>query len=166
LKAPLKAYVWLALIAGVVVTLDQWTKTLVRTRLDYGEAVIPWSQLAPFVAVVRQNNTGMAFGMLQGNNLFFSVLGVGISIAIIYYYPQIAGKDWALTLAMGLILGGALGNLVDRLTIGQVTDFVAVSHFAVFNLADASLSCGVAVLILGMWIRQKQLKRDTQDEPK
>jgi signal peptidase II len=156
LKATLKAYFWLVLIAGVVVALDQWTKALVRAKLDFGQAVIPWDWLAPYVAVVRQNNTGIAFGMFQGNNLLFSVLAVIVSAAIIYYYPQLTNKDGLLTFAMGLILGGAVGNLIDRVTIGRVTDFIAVSHFAVFNLADASLSCGVALLLLGMWLRQKQ----------
>ena len=76
----------------------------------------------------------------------------------IYYYPRVEADDWTLKLAMGLQLGGAAGNLIDRLRVGRVTDFISVGSFPVFNIADASISVGVAVLLLGVWINERNEK--------
>jgi signal peptidase II len=76
---------------------------------------------------------------------------------IIYYYPQVEDEDWFLRLALALQMGGAAGNLVSRLTMeGKVTDFISVGSFPVFNLADASISIGVAVLLIGMWVKERK----------
>jgi signal peptidase II len=107
---------------------------------------------------VHWKNTGAAFGILQGFGDIFRVLAILVSIAIIYYYPKVPRKDWPIRLAMGLQLGGALGNLLDRLTHGYVIDFVSLGNFPVFNVADASISIGVAILIVGMWIQERKPK--------
>ena len=78
--------------------------------------------------------------------MVFTVLAFIVIAAIIYYYPQVANQDWSLRLAMSMQLGGAIGNLIDRLTIGHVTDFISVGTFPVFNIADASISVGRVVL--------------------
>jgi signal peptidase II len=142
-------------LAALVVALDQWTKTLVRTRLALEEYWAPWPWLAHYARIVHWKNTGAAFGMLQGFGDVFTVLAILVAIAIIYYFPQVPPKDWVLRLAMGLQLGGALGNLIDRLTVGSVTDFISIGTFPVFNVADASISTGVAILVLGMWFRDR-----------
>ena len=90
---------------------------------------------------------------------FFTVLAVIISILIIIYFPRIAKEDWPLRLALGLQLGGAIGNLIDRLTVGHVTDFIAIGEFPVFNVADAAITMGVVVLIIGMWINEKEKEK-------
>jgi signal peptidase II len=82
-----------------------------------------------------------------------------VILAIIYYYPQVEAEDWTLKLAMGLQLAGAGGNLVDRLLMGKVTDFISVGSFPVFNIADASISVGVVVLLLGVWFKEQQEKK-------
>ena len=151
----LRDYGFLLTLAALIVALDQWTKTLVRTRLALEEFWSPWPWLAPYARVVHWKNTGAAFGMLQGFGDVFTVLAILVAIAIIYYFPQVPPKDWVLRLAMGLQLGGALGNLVDRLTVGSVTDFISLGTFPVFNVADASISTGVAILILGMWFKDR-----------
>jgi len=157
----LKKYFWdyayLLGIAGAVITLDQWTKQLVRSNLEYGEI---WSLpgLEAYARLVHWRNTGAAFGMFQDFGGIFSILAILVSIAILYYFPQVPRHDWPLRLAMGLQLGGAVGNLIDRLTEGHVTDFISVGNFAVFNVADASISLGVAILVIGMWIRERQQK--------
>jgi signal peptidase II len=86
--------------------------------------------------------------------LAFIVIGL-----ILYYYPQVEGADWSLRLAMSMQLGGAIGNLVDRLTIGHVTDFISIGTFAVFNVADASISIGAAVLFVGIWMMERAGKK-------
>jgi signal peptidase II len=98
--------------------------------------------------------------MFQGASLVFTVLAFLVIAAILYYYPRVDAEDWPLRLAMGLQMGGALGNLGDRLTQnGQVTDFISVGSFPVFNIADSSISVGVAVLILGVWWKERQEKK-------
>jgi signal peptidase II len=80
-----------------------------------------------------------------------------VAIAIIYYFPRVPANDWTLRIAMGLQLGGALGNLYDRIfNVGEVTDFISVGNFPVFNVADASISVGVLVLLLGIWLQDRK----------
>ena len=93
--------------------------------------------------------------MLQGLGDIFTILAILVAVAIIYYFPQVSREDWALRLAMGLQLGGAIGNLIDRISSGYVTDFISIGTFPVFNVADASISIGVAILILGMWVKER-----------
>jgi signal peptidase II len=92
--------------------------------------------------------------------MVFTVLAFIVSAAIIYYYPQVSKKDWPLRLAMSMQLGGAIGNLIDRLTIGHVTDFLSVGTFPVFNIADASISVGCVVLLLGVWWQERLAKKE------
>lgn len=155
LRKILRNYGFLLTLATLIVALDQWTKSLVRTRLALEEYWAPWPWLAHYARIVHWKNTGAAFGMLQGFGDVFTVLAILVAIAIIYYFPQVPPQDWVLRLAMGLQLGGALGNLVDRLTVGSVTDFISIGTFPVFNVADASISTGVAILILGMWFKDR-----------
>ncbi|MGE5222614.1 MAG: signal peptidase II [Omnitrophica WOR_2 bacterium] len=165
MKKYFRDYVFLGLIAGVIVVLDQWTKYLVRTTIPLGERWAPWPWLMDYVRIVHWSNTGAAFGMLQGFGIVFTVLAIIVSIVIIIYYPRIPSSEWPLRIALGLQLGGALGNLIDRLTQTYVTDFISVGNFAVFNIADASISVGVAVLIIGVWIKEKQQAQDIENPP-
>ena len=109
--------------------------------------------------IVHWSNSGAAFGTFQNGNPVFTVLAILVIIAIIYYYPRVEANDWTLRLAMGLQLGGAAGNLVDRLLMHRVTDFISVGNFPVFNVADASISIGVVVLLLGVWVKERLEKR-------
>lgn len=152
-----KDYLVLLGIAGVVVALDQWTKWLVRKNLPFEGTWLPgWlSWLSPYARIVHWYNSGAAFGMFQNGNLIFTVLAFIVIGAIIYYYPRVEQEDWTLKLAMGLQLAGASGNLIDRLIMGKVTDFISIGTFPVFNVADSSISIGVAVLLLGVWIKER-----------
>ena len=152
----LRDYGYLLTLAGLIIALDQWTKALVRSNLDFEEIWSPWHWLAPYARIVHWKNTGAAFGMLQGFGGVFTVLAILVALAILYYFPRVPREDWVLRLAMGMQFGGAIGNLIDRLTQGHVTDFISVGKFPVFNVADASISTGVAILILGMWLKERQ----------
>ena len=149
-------------LAGVVIALDQWTKWLVRTNIPFQQAWLPdpllW--LMPYARIVHWSNSGAAFGSFQNGNMVFTILAIIVIIAIFYYYPRVEAGDWALRLALGLQLGGAAGNLIDRLMAGRVTDFISVGNFAVFNVADSSISVGVAVLVLGVWIKERNDKKN------
>lgn len=148
----LLAYVALILIAGTVILLDQWTKEWVRTSLAYGEQWMPLAWLAPYARILNWRNTGAAFGLFQEGGGIFTILAIGVAIMIIYYFPRIQRGDWSLRLALGLQLGGAVGNLIDRLQHGYVTDFISVGGFPVFNIADTSITLGVVLLLLSIWL--------------
>lgn len=152
-------YVFLLTIALIIVILDQWTKNMVRTLIPLGQSWSPWSWLEPYVRIVHWQNTGAAFGMFQRFGMVFTVLAFIVSIGILYYYPQVPRKDWAMRLAMAMMLGGAVGNLIDRLIQGTVTDFVSVGTFAVFNVADACISVGTLILILALWNSERKQKK-------
>jgi signal peptidase II len=156
LKKYIRDYLFLFLLAGVIIALDQWTKYLVRETLPFQAIWSPWPWLTPFARIVHWKNTGAAFGIFQGFGNVFTILAIVVSIAILYYFPQVPRRDWTLRFAMGLQLGGAIGNLIDRLFFGSVTDFISVGNFAVFNIADASISIGVAILVLGMLVKERE----------
>jgi len=158
LKRLTKDYLILALVVTVIVSLDQWTKGLVRTNIPYTGAWLPAGMewLMPYARIVHWYNSGAAFGMFQQGGGVFAILAVIVVIAIIYYFPRVEEDDWPLRLAMGMQLAGALGNLIDRLTLGgKVTDFISVMNFPVFNVADSSITMGVVVLLLGVWWKER-----------
>ena len=151
-------YVYLFLIAGTLIALDQWTKWLVRANLELGGSWLPESLdwLSPYARIVHWYNTGAAFGMFQGGSMIFMVLAFVVVGAIIYYFPQVEPQDWTLRLALSMQLAGALGNLLDRLQFdGRVTDFISVGTFPVFNIADASISVGTVILLLGVYLQER-----------
>ncbi len=151
MKKTLPDYLFLALGGGVIIALDQWTKALVRSHLALGERWAPWEWLLPYARIVHWTNRGAAFGMFQNGSLFFTALAFLVAGLIAYYFPRVAWKDWPLKIAMMMQFGGAVGNLLDRLLRGYVTDFISVGNFAVFNVADSSIFLGAVVLVLGLW---------------
>jgi len=158
LKKLIKKYWFFVLIAGTLIVLDQWTKSLVRANLDMGEIWSPWPWLSPYARIVHWYNTGVAFGMFQDHGMLFTVLNSVIAGFILIFFPRLSENDWFLKIALSMQFGGAVGNLIDRMTIGHVTDFVSIGNFAVFNVADASVTTGVAVMIIGLWIQEKKEK--------
>jgi len=160
LKKKLKSYLFLFSVALSVIGLDQWTKAIVRSNLALGEIWSLWDWLTPYARFVHWYNTGVAFGMFQNNNVLFAILVSIIALVIIVFYPSLTEDDWYLRIALSLQLGGAVGNLIDRITIGHVTDFISVGNFAVFNIADSCVTIGVGVMILGMWIQERKEKKE------
>lgn len=145
----------------IVIGLDQWTKALVRASLSVGESFPLFPNFLPFIKIVNWYNRGAAFGIFQNSGTIFIVLAFVVSIFIISYYPQVPKEDWAIRIAMGMQMGGALGNAIDRLMRGFVTDFFAVGSFPVFNVADSAISVGAVIFILGVWASEKKLKEET-----
>jgi len=161
-KRLIEKYGMLFSVAGLIVLFDQWTKSLVRENLPLGATWLPESLewLSPYARFMHWHNTGAAFGMFQNGAMVFTALAFLVVGAIIYYFPQVEKHDWTLRLAMSMQLGGALGNLLDRLLReGRVTDFISVGSFAVFNVADASISIGTAILLLGVYLQERAAKR-------
>lgn len=167
MKNVLRKYWTIGLIAIVIVLLDQWTKGLVRANIPQGASWLPDSLLwlSPYARIVHWYNTGAAFGMFKDASMILTVLAFIVIGAILFYYPQVSRDDWSLRLALSMQLGGAIGNLIDRLTIGHVTDFISVGNFPVFNVADASISVGAVVLFLGVWLQERAEKKREADTP-
>ena len=154
-------YAVMFLISGTIIGLDQWTKALVRQNIPLGGDWLPeWlAWLMPYARVRYWYNSGAAFGLFQNGNTIFKILAVIVAGAILYYLPRTSRKDWWLRLALAMQFSGALGNFIDRVQFGHVTDFISVGTFAIFNIADASISVGVAILVLGVWITERNEKR-------
>lgn len=156
----LKTYWLLVLVAGFVILLDQVTKEVVRANLAFGASVTPFEVL-PFFRFVHWQNTGAAFGMFQGGGLIFGILAAIVAILIIVYFPRIPSQHLIMRIAIAMQMGGAIGNLIDRIMFGPVTDFIAVGLFPVFNIADASITVGVVLLLLSLWVIERREKEKT-----
>ena len=140
---------WLGVAAGVV-ALDLATKEWITHALRYGESV----EVTPFFNIVLVHNTGAAFSFLAAaggwQRWFFTAIAVAISAAIVWMLRR-PGNATLLSAALSLVLGGAIGNLIDRVTLGHVVDFIQVHaagwFFPAFNVADSAITVGVALLI-------------------
>ncbi|MGE0043361.1 MAG: signal peptidase II [Vicinamibacterales bacterium] len=142
--------------AAVVVVLDQATKAVVRGRLALHESV---EVVGGVLDLTRVHNSGAAFGMLNGVDFAMKPLVMGavalVAMAgIVWYMGQLPREDRLARLGMAAIVGGAVGNLIDRVQYGYVLDFVdaywAGWHFWAFNVADAAITVGVGLIILDM----------------
>ncbi len=157
LKKFVRDYAFLFGIAGLIILLDQLTKAYVRANLPLGSYWAPWDWMMPYARFVHILNTGVAFGMFQNFGKIFAVLAAAIAVAIIYYFPRVPRNDGLLRLALAMQLAGAVGNLIDRvLNNGAVTDFISVGTFAVFNVADASITVGVGVMLLAALLQERR----------
>ena len=153
--------------AALVVLVDQFSKHFVMTRLGEGQSwdIAPW--LAPIFRITHVTNTGGAFGLFRGWGDFFIVVAALVIVAIIVYYRQLPSGQWLMRVALGLQLGGAMGNLVDRLRQGFVVDFIDLNfwplrEWPVSNLADISLVGGVILLALLMILEERRAREKQQ----
>ena len=131
-----------AVTAGVLV-LDQVTKAIVRASIPRGGR----EEVLPFLDLVHTRNTGVAFGALAGGGAIVTVVIALALIALLAYFATHLHRPLA-WLPTGMLLGGALGNIVDRVRDGAVTDFVKFPHFPAFNVADSAITVGVIVLLI------------------
>lgn len=155
----LKSIRWLLLIAAIIVIIDQLTKYFVRQYMVYGETWAPWDWMMPYARLLYIHNTGAAFGLFKNANPVFMVLAVIVSGVIIYYYPHIPSEEKVIRFALSLQLAGAVGNLIDRIIFGRVTDFISVGNFAIFNVADSSITVGVIILLIAVWWQERNEKK-------
>jgi len=149
---------WLG-VSLIVIVLDQLTKTVIAQSFQLGDV----RTITPFFDIVRAHNTGAAFSFLAGaggwQRWFFIGLGSAAAVFIVWMLKRHGGQRlfaWALA----LILGGAVGNVVDRILHGHVIDFIQVhwgrSYFPAFNVADSAISVGAALLILDELLRVRR----------
>ena len=138
---------WLLLAAAL--GLDQLTKALIVGNLSRGES---WPD-SGFFRLTHAWNTGTAFSLLQDQSNLLTFVSFGAVIALYFVYRSVESPNIWVRMAFGLLLGGAIGNLVDRLRLGHVTDFVDIGPWPIFNVADSSIVVGIAVLFLFFWTK-------------
>lgn len=133
-------------VAILTLVIDQISKWVVMTSLRLGESWNPVAALERWVSLTYVTNTGAAFGLFPDQGVLFMVIAVVVIAAIVVYYRRLSGDQWLVQTSLGLQLGGALGNLLDRLRYGHVIDFIDFKVWPVFNLADSAIVIGVAML--------------------
>ena len=134
------------LIVGAVFIFDQISKEFIRLWMPLGDN---WPSTG-FLRIVHGTNTGSAFGLFAGfTNLLILASIFGIAAVLYYFYRQ-GNNAIALRISLGLIVGGALGNLFDRVVSGKVVDFISVGWWPSFNIADSAISVGMFLLIFTM----------------
>jgi signal peptidase II len=152
---------WLLfLVAGLVLILDIISKELVRNNLPIYTYWAPFPALGQFFRFTHTTNTGIAFGLFQNANLIFTIFASIISIGIIYFNQKLEPGNVLLRIALGLQLGGALGNLLDRLLFGSVTDFLDFGPWPVFNVADTAVVAGI-LLMAYVVLQEERTERAT-----
>jgi signal peptidase II len=134
-----------ALVLAAVLAADQAVKALVTSSLARGEE----RDLVAGVKLVNVRNTGVAFGQLQDAGAIVSVVIVLAMAALLVYFARNMSRPW-IWLPTGMLLGGALGNVVDRVAEGAVIDFLKLPHWPPFNVADSAITIGVVVLVMVM----------------
>jgi len=147
----------IAVISSIVILLDYLTKKIIVTKVMLYESI----NVLPFLNIVHVQNKGAAFSILSnmGNKYFIGISVIAIIAIAIYLYRLPKGLE---LVALSLILGGAVGNLLDRISIGKVTDFIDVFvgkwHWPAFNVADSALTIGIALFLIANIIHGKETK--------
>jgi signal peptidase II len=150
---------WLVptLVALAVLLADQASKQWVLQELGPQPLVKFKSLIGDWFQFVYSQNTGVAFNLFQGGSSFFIVTSLLISAGIIYVFVQyLPNHSPFIQVSIGLILGGALGNTIDRIRLGFVVDFVKVGWWPIFNVADSAITCGAVVLMAYVFLAQEE----------
>ncbi len=148
----------IAAVAGVTFVLDRLTKAWVEQNIPVNEGR---TVVDDVLRIVHTQNSGAAFGLLPERTTLLSVLSVVAVVAILYYYRQIASTSPLIAATLGMQLGGAFGNLVDRVGQGYVVDFVDVGlpgvwRFWAFNVADSSIVLGIVFVTILLWQKERK----------
>lgn len=156
-------------IAVVVILLDQLTKNIAVSQLVYNRPV----EITGFFNFTLRYNTGAAFSMFADGGgwqrWFLGVLAAGVSVGIIVWIARLDRKHWIEALGLALVLGGALGNLYDRILLGHVVDFLHFHymdrhHFPAFNIADAAITCGAGLLIFDALFLKRESRKNSAEK--
>lgn len=143
------------IIAAAIIALDQWTKSLVVKHMELGQS-IPLIQ--DVLHLTSHRNTGAAFGILANQRMLFVVTTIAVVVGILISLIRIGKSQPRVSLALSMVLGGAIGNFIDRVTTGKVVDFVDVTviNFPIFNVADMAITIGVGLLLLDVLLDSKR----------
>ncbi len=134
--------------ALLIIFLDQLIKFFIKQNFQINKSVPIIKNILHLTYIT---NTGSAFGLFKGLNVFFILFSIIVIIVIFYYLKKIIENEKVLQFAIGLLLGGTIGNLIDRILYGAVIDFIDFRIWPVFNLADSAVTISVVFLILLLW---------------
>ncbi len=134
--------------ALLIVLLDQLTKFLVKQNLQLNQSISIIKNVLHFTYIT---NTGSAFGLFKRLNIFFILFSIIVIVVIFYFVQKIKKNGKALQFSIGLLLGGTIGNLIDRLVYGSVIDFIDFRIWPVFNVADSAVTISIVLLIVLLW---------------
>ncbi|HEY3290676.1 MAG TPA: signal peptidase II, partial [Anaerolineae bacterium] len=123
-KPAMRQHLILIVVAAIALLIDQLSKRWIESHIAVGFTLAPVDFISPYLTLTNTQNTGAAFSILRNGGLFFIIIAVVVSGMILYYAPRLPADDKASRIALGLQLAGALGNLIDRLRQGYVTDFI------------------------------------------
>lgn len=159
-------YRLVGVVAGLVILFDQLSKLYIDRTFALYESV---TVVPNFFEITYLRNRGAAFGILADSPLrvpFFIVASL-VAVAVIFWYLRQVGRDQVVQqIALSLILGGALGNLIDRVRLGEVIDFLYFHwyqyYWPAFNAADSAICVGVGLLLVGMWLTERRAKASDQ----
>lgn len=160
-------HAWLVLVvAAVVIALDQWTKVLIRESIPIYGSAFPIPALGEYFYFQHVYNYGAAFGMLQNMGPFFITVAAIVSVAILIYVRYLPVDQWFVRAMLGMQMGGAIGNVIDRIYQGYVTDFIKmgipdVYYWPTYNIADSGIVIGV--IGLGYYIIRDDIRRQRQE---
>jgi signal peptidase II len=168
-----RKYLLFSVFALVSVIFDQWTKVWARRELRPRGSYNPMVVIEGYFDMRYAENPGVAFSMLQdipGGRIVLTLLAVAAFVLVLFYMRnKTTLQDTRLHVALGLVGGGAVGNLIDRMLYGKVTDFivwkVGKSEWPAFNIADAALCIGVGLMVLDMFMNRER-KAPTKSKPK
>ena len=153
-------------LAVFVVLLDQLTKWLIVKNMEFGERIALWD---PWLGILSHRNRGAAWGMLEGKMWLFTIVTLVVIVGIIYFYHKEAKGKPLLQISLMVLLGGAVGNFIDRLFRGEVVDFIDVLipiinyDFPIFNIADAALTISVIMLITVLFFEENVEKKKVKE---
>lgn len=155
-RATLRRWGWVPFVVGLILLADQTSKAWIERMIPLGSGFAPIPALDPFFMLVHWGNTGAAFGMLQGQGGVFASVALVVIVVVLLFSKQLPVENPGVRLCVGMILAGAIGNQIDRLRVGHVTDFLLfqasaggrVYQFPAFNVADGCITVGVILLAL------------------
>jgi signal peptidase II len=139
-------WIRVGVVAAVVLIVDQAVKAIIRGQLEVGEG---WT-VTGFLSILRVTNHGIAFGMFPGRQEYVAIITVVALCAIAIFLARLVHRNLIAATGAGLLVGGSLGNLADRLTHGGVTDYIDFSFWPTFNLADACITVGALLIVWGL----------------
>ena len=138
-----------AAVAAAVLAADQVTKAVIRGSIAPGASR---RVISGVLSLVHEQNSGVAFSLLTGSEAGVIVITLAVGAGVLVYFARAKERRW-IWLACGLVIGGAIGNLIDRIRAGSVTDFVKLPHWPAFNVADTAITLGVVTLFLAVSVR-------------
>ena len=141
------------LVCVIVILLDQWVKYYIASSLPLGTSI---PVLPGIFHITYIQNPGAAFGILENQQTFFILIGVAILIAAAWFYPRLKQETVWVRYGSAMLLGGAVGNLIDRVWLGKVIDFFDFRIWPIFNIADIAIVCGVGCIMYAIVFRMKE----------